>query len=58
MRAYNERLSRDLERTAWATVEKSWYKNEEGKITNNGSGTTARYWWLVRRANLRDYHLK
>ena len=30
----------------------SWYKNADGRITNNWSGTTIRYWWKTRRADL------
>jgi cation diffusion facilitator CzcD-associated flavoprotein CzcO len=53
--AYNERLGRELARTVWARTGKSWYKNEAGVITNNWSGSTIRYWWTTRRANLGAY---
>lgn len=54
-RAFNERLQRELARTVWAAPDRSWYKNDAGKITNNWSGPTLRYWWQTRRAELREY---
>ena len=56
MDAYNARLQQELERTVWAATGKSWYKTEDGRITNNWSGTTTRYWWRTRRADLSCYH--
>ncbi len=56
MRAYNERLQAALERSVWATTNRSWYKRADGRITNNWSGTTIAYWWKTRRADLRVYH--
>jgi cation diffusion facilitator CzcD-associated flavoprotein CzcO len=56
MNAYNERLQGELRRTAWAATDHSWYKTEDGKITNNWSGTTARYWWLTRKVEFNRYH--
>ena len=56
MEAYNQRLQQELARSAWAATDHSWYKTANGKITNNWSGTTARYWWKTRRANLDCYH--
>jgi cation diffusion facilitator CzcD-associated flavoprotein CzcO len=56
MDAFNVELQRELQRTAWAATGKSWYKNEAGVITNNWSGTTTRYWWRTRKADLDRYH--
>ena len=56
MDAFNAKLQRQLRRTVWAATGKSWYKNEAGTITNNWSGTTPRYWWQTRKADLRRYH--
>ncbi len=56
--AYNERLQEELSRTVWAATGKSWYKTEAGLITNNWSGTTARYWWATRKADLGRFHLE
>lgn len=42
-------LRRDLARTVWGQVERSWYKTDAGRITNNWGAGTPRYWWLTRR---------
>lgn len=42
--ASNRRLVEELSRMVWASGCHSWYKTASGKITNNWSGTTARYW--------------
>ncbi len=55
MDAYNERIQRELARSVWAATGKSWYKTTDGKITNNWSGTTARYWWKTRKPDLSLY---
>lgn len=46
---YNRELVRQLDQTVWATIRKSWYKTDAGKITNNWARSTARYWWETRR---------
>ena len=51
LEAHYAELQRDLARTVWSQTGKSWYKNEDGTITNNWSGTTARYWWRTRRVD-------
>ncbi len=56
MEAYNETLQQELARSVWAATGKSWYKNEGGRITNNWSGSTIRYWWRTRKPDLRRYH--
>ncbi len=55
MKAYNERIQKELATSVWATTDRSWYKNESGRITNNWSGSTIRYWWLTRRPDLSVY---
>jgi hypothetical protein len=55
MRAYNERLQAELEKSVWAATDHSWYKTKDGRITNNWSGTTIRYWWNTRHADLSVY---
>ena len=57
MAAYNARIERELARTVWAATEKSWYKIASGRITNNWSGTTTRYWWTTRRFDRAQYRL-
>jgi cation diffusion facilitator CzcD-associated flavoprotein CzcO len=53
--AYDAELQRDLSGTVWAAVEKSWYKNDRGRITNNWPYSTAQYWMRTRRFDLRRY---
>jgi cation diffusion facilitator CzcD-associated flavoprotein CzcO len=50
MEAFNRKLERELRDTVWADTGKSWYKTADGRITNNWSGSTIRYWWNTRRA--------
>jgi hypothetical protein len=55
MEAYNTRLQEELRATVWAATDRSWYKTADGTITNNWSGSTVRYWWRTRRADLSLY---
>jgi cation diffusion facilitator CzcD-associated flavoprotein CzcO len=48
----------ELERTVWATTGKSWYKTETGRITNNWSGSTVRYWCATRRFDREHYRVQ
>jgi hypothetical protein len=52
---YNRRIQHELQGSAWAATGKSWYKTEDGTITNNWPGTTVRYWWNTGRALLGIY---
>jgi len=54
---YNRDIQRELAGTVWTATDHSWYKNDAGRITNNWSGPTIRYWWKTRNADLRMYHL-
>ena len=47
--------ARELARTAWAGRCTSWYKTATGKIINNWSAGTVKYWWLTRRPKTRDF---
>ena len=58
MRAFDRALQEELGRTVWARTGSSWYKNQAGRITNNWSGTTTRYWWRTRRVDWDDYDLR
>jgi hypothetical protein len=49
---FDAALQHELEHTAWAATGKSWYKTADGRITNNWFGTTTRYWWRTRHADL------
>jgi cation diffusion facilitator CzcD-associated flavoprotein CzcO len=55
--AFNRELERDLAKTAWAGSCSSWYKNAKGKIINNWSSSTVRYWRLTRRVKTSDFNL-
>lgn len=52
--ASNARLDRELARTVWAGDCHSWYKDAKGRITNNWSSWTWRYWQRTRRLDHRD----
>lgn len=56
MESYDARVQRELQGTVWAAIDRSWYKTEDGRITNNWSGSTIRYWWKTRLADLSLYH--
>lgn len=56
MDEYNRRLQSELAGTVWAATPRSWYKTEAGRITNNWSGSTIRYWWTTRRFDREAYH--
>lgn len=56
MRRWQEECETSLARTVWATGCHSWYKTEDGKITNNWPYSTLAYWWRMRRPRLADYH--
>ncbi|MBO6527558.1 NAD(P)/FAD-dependent oxidoreductase [Erythrobacter sp.] len=43
-----------LRRTAWASDCSSWYKNAQGRITNNWAGTAKAYAKRLRRVDERD----
>ncbi len=55
LRDFNAKLQRELAATVWTRTDHSWYKTKSGRITNNWSGSTLRYWWETRRADLRAY---
>ncbi|MDO8289653.1 MAG: NAD(P)/FAD-dependent oxidoreductase [Parvibaculum sp.] len=54
---FNKELQADMQRTVWAGGCSSWYKNEAGKVTNNWSSFTAKYWWQMRHLDLDEYAL-
>jgi len=56
MEAYNAAIQEKLASSVWAQVDHSWYKNDNGVITNNWSGSTVEYWWKTRHADLGIYH--
>jgi hypothetical protein len=58
MDSFDARVQRELSHTVWAATGKSWYKTDDGRITNNWSGSTIRYWWSTRHADLSLYDRK
>lgn len=54
---FNAQLQQDLSGTAWAGSCSSWYKQADGKITNNWSGDTKTYRDLMRQPALDDYEM-
>ena len=55
MAAYDRKTQAELARTVWSDTPRSWYKTAAGRITNNWSGTTTRYWWTTRRFDVEAY---
>jgi len=51
----NRRLVRELDRTVWAAGCHSWYKTASGRITNNWSGPSLRYWLRTARPRAADF---
>jgi cation diffusion facilitator CzcD-associated flavoprotein CzcO len=58
MEAFDAATQQELAGTVWAATPRSWYKNAAGRITNNWSGSTIRYWWRTRKLHLADFELR
>lgn len=58
MRAYNERMQRELEGTVWVARCDSWYKNAAGKVVNNWPRSTLAYWWHMRAPDFTDFNMR
>ena len=56
-KGFNEELQKDMQSTVWAGGCSSWYKNEAGKVTNNWSSFTTKYWWQMRHLDLDEFSL-
>jgi cation diffusion facilitator CzcD-associated flavoprotein CzcO len=52
MDAHNRQLQQELSGTVWLANCTNWYKNADGKITNNWPGTARQYLHATRRADL------
>lgn len=57
MKAWNEQVQADLDKTVWAGDCSSWYKTEGGKITNNWSGKTTDYGKAMRAPEWSAYQI-
>ncbi|MDJ0920211.1 MAG: NAD(P)/FAD-dependent oxidoreductase [Henriciella sp.] len=56
--AFNDKLQADLAKTVWADPHcNSWYKTEDGKITQNWSSHTRAYADAVAEVKFEDYEL-
>lgn len=53
--AYNQWVQDRLREKVWSAVDRSWYKDDSGKITNNWVGRTTEYRKMTRRVNADDY---
>ncbi|MGB9382842.1 flavin-containing monooxygenase [Candidatus Binatus sp.] len=58
MDEFDANQQKELQQRVWASTGKSWYKNDAGRITNNWSGSTIRYWWKTLRADPKRYQLE
>ncbi len=58
MDADDARTQAELARTVWTRTDRSWYKDKRGRITNNWSGSTLRYWWTTRRFDAEVYQAR
>jgi len=56
MERWREEARTSLGKTVWATSCQSWYKTEDGKITNNWPYSTTTYWLRMRHARLDEYY--
>jgi len=57
MAEFNRELQEDMKSTVWAAGCSSWYKTADGRVTNNWSSFTARYWWEMRQPDFDEYSL-
>ena len=56
MTAFNAQLQQDIAKSVWATSCTSWYKTGAGKVTNNWSSFTLKYWWQTRAPNPAEFN--
>lgn len=54
-RSYNTWVQDRLKDSVWANVDQCWYKDENGKITNNWVGRTTEYRKKTKSMNPDDY---
>ncbi|MEY9776665.1 flavin-containing monooxygenase [Arthrobacter sp. MW3 TE3886] len=52
---FNKRVQDELGQSAFSSDCSSWYKNEEGRVINNWSGTVEEYRAITREFELDDY---
>lgn len=57
LRSYAEEIQTRLDRSVWSAGCANWYKNANGRITNNWPGFTFEYRWRTRAPKIEDYEL-
>jgi len=58
-RASNATVQDDNARSVFASPGcTSWYKNAEGKVTNNWANYTFKYWWRTRRPDFAEFNMR
>ena len=55
LEAFNAHVQEELEQSAFSSECSSWYKNEDGRVINNWSGTVEEYRSSTQELNLEDY---
>lgn len=55
LRQFNDEVQEELQNSAFSSECSSWYKNEDGKVINNWSGTVAEYHTLTAEFHPADY---
>ena len=54
-RTYNEWIDERMKKMVWSAADRSWYKTEAGRVTNNWVGRTSEYRKMTRNVNPKDY---
>jgi cation diffusion facilitator CzcD-associated flavoprotein CzcO len=57
MGRFNDALQNEIRQSVWAAGCRSWYKTDDGKVTNNWSGFTTEYWWRTREPDFTDFRM-
>ena len=53
--AFDAETQARVDKTVWAGGCSSWYMNDEGRITNNWSGSTIEFWKRTRRTDFGEF---
>ena len=56
--AFSARVQVELKKTVWQAGCTSWYKTADGRVTNNWSGPTIKYWQMLRRPDFGAYDVQ
>ncbi|MFJ4229747.1 NAD(P)/FAD-dependent oxidoreductase, partial [Paenarthrobacter nicotinovorans] len=52
---FNDEVQEELQNSAFSSECSSWYKNEDGRVINNWSGTVEEYRTQTHELKLDDY---